>query len=349
MVYTKAYQDNLHGLISSSLKRKKLLYEVIWKEDEDNEKKKLISKKDIKKKKNLSSEIDRVKVEDVKNYMAEKLKLDDAHDFEEAANLVYTNVFIKFQIPNNKYSAELTLNKNKVNNFILGNGVESNSFEVHEGRLFIIKFINKGFNGIVKFKNKIIDYNESYLEEVLFEKGIEKILFRKSFEMSKDISVLRIDGYIITAMVNTVKNLKRKKAVDRKRKKEITTHYITESSNYTKKNEGGLSGEKKINSSESPESSLEKKENQNKMSKILNSLKEYISTNMNPKRAKIFLLYIQYKADESFGSDDIPQSLQDIADIVDVSLGTVKSNIKRAAEQIGEKFQFKSLLEEEEI
>ena len=67
------------------------------------------------------------------------------------------------------------------------------------------------------------------------------------------------------------------------------------------------------------------------MSKILNSLKEYISTNMNPKRAKIFLLYIQYKADESFGSDDIPQSLQDIADIVDVSLGTVKSNIKRAA------------------
>ena len=49
------------------------------------------------------------------------------------------------------------------------------------------------------------------------------------------------------------------------------------------------------------------------------------------------------------GSDDIPQSLQDIADIVDVSLGTVKSNIKRAAEQIGEKFQFKSLLEEEEI
>ena len=85
------------------------------------------------------------------------------------------------------------------------------------------------------------------------------------------------------------------------------------------------------------------------MSKILNSLKEYISTNMNPKRAKIFLLYIQYKANESFGPDDIPQSLQDIADIVGVSLGTVKSNIKRAAEQIGEKFQFKSLLEKEEI
>ena len=37
MVYTKAYQDNLHGLISSSLKRKKLLYEVILK-DEDKEK-----------------------------------------------------------------------------------------------------------------------------------------------------------------------------------------------------------------------------------------------------------------------------------------------------------------------
>ena len=31
---------------------------------------------------------------------------------------------------------------------------------------------------LVKFKNKIIDYNESYLEEVLFEKGIEKILFQ---------------------------------------------------------------------------------------------------------------------------------------------------------------------------
>ena len=92
MVYTKAYQDNLHSLISSSL-NKKLLYEVIWKEDEDNKKKKLISKKIIKKE-NLSSEIDRVKVEDKKNAKAKKLKLDDAHDFDEVVDDTYlANVF----------------------------------------------------------------------------------------------------------------------------------------------------------------------------------------------------------------------------------------------------------------
>ena len=48
------------------------------------------------------------------------------------------------------------------------------------------------------------------IEEVLFEKGIEKILFQKSIEMSKDISVLTIDGYIIKSMVNKIKRFKKK-------------------------------------------------------------------------------------------------------------------------------------------
>ena len=69
----------------------------------------------------------------------------------------------------------MSISKNKVSNFKLGNGETTRSFEVHQGKLFKIKFIDEGFNGIIKFKNKIIDDKNKILEEVCWKKEKKNI------------------------------------------------------------------------------------------------------------------------------------------------------------------------------
>ena len=124
-----------------------------------------------------------------------------------------------------KYSAELLVSNNKVSDFIYAYGESKKIFKVQEGKLFKISFIKNGFNGIIKFKNKVI--NENYMKDVLFKIGIEKILFQKSFNLSKDISVIPFRSYIIIAIVNTVKNLRRYKSIINKQKREINLRYMS--------------------------------------------------------------------------------------------------------------------------
>ncbi len=307
-LYDEHTREKLYNIIVDFMKAKKLLLNVYTREYEQI---------------NLNKK--------VKSY-----SVDRPEDIEEIRGnffkSVYESLLCKPKIAN------LKVENNGVGNFeVEGKGVFDN-FTVHQGKIFKINFITTGYNGLIEFLKKNINLNKkNYLEERLFEKGKYKITFSKSYNDSKEIEVLDIQFYLQKSLGNKVTDFIRKKKSMRHggdkntkkvREKNISLNTtertkITEIEKFTPLNEL----EKNIFDVKS----LDRK-------KLLRKILDYISNEMRPeKRAKMFLLWMDYKEEKKYYKS-IPNSTNEIAELVGEHPTTVRTNISKALQEIRDNF-----------
>ena len=282
----------------------------------------------------------------------------DRIDIKEIMSKVFENTYRNFISITEKYTAEIYIKNKDISNFILGTSESEKIFKVPQGKIFKVRFNSKGFNGIIEFmKKKITDENNNAIIEVIFDEGEYKILLKETFENFRNILVYPINYYISKSIYTTAKNIKRdkarKKAQNKKLQEGILSKHLEQGEGILQKSKGVFK-EEISSSSLSPEQILEKSENElheefsNKekdirIKEIMERLKDYITTKMKPKRARIYQLYLQYKMNKSFITKEIPATVKEIAKLVGESEGNVKVNFNRANKEIIENFQSNDL------